>query len=296
MNNQVIKSPIFYMGNKERLIKKGLVDLFPKNINKFVDCFCGSCVVSMNVNANYYVLNDNNKTIIDLLEYFKNNNAEDIIETMQNTIKNHNLLKGFNKRSTTETEEYKQLAKANYNKFRDYYNNEDNSILNLYILSYYCNNNNIRFNKSGKFNMPIGNQYFNIEKHSKKIIDGCKFLNQSNVFISNIDYKMLDFDSLCEQDFVYFDPPYTNTLAIYNEQQGWNINDDYKLFNICDDLNNKGIRWAISNVFKNKGIINQHLIDWVKENNYTIHHFNDFTYVSCGKGNANTDEVLITNY
>ena len=40
MNNQVIKSPIFYMGNKERLIKKGLIDLFPKNINKFIDCFC----------------------------------------------------------------------------------------------------------------------------------------------------------------------------------------------------------------------------------------------------------------
>ena len=251
MNNQVIKSPIFYMGNKERLIKKGLIDLFPKNINKFIDCFCGSCVVSMNVNANYYILNDNNKTIIDLLEYFKNNNAEDIIESMQNTIKNHNLLKGFNKRSNKETEQYKQLAKTNYNKFRDYYNNEDNS---------------------------------------------CKFFSQSNVHLFNTDYTTLNFDSLCEQDFVYFDPPYTNTLAIYNEQQGWSINDDYKLFNICNDLNNNGIRWAISNVFKNKGIINQHIIDWVNKNNYNVYHFNDFTYVSCGKGNANTDEVLITNY
>ena len=31
----MIYSPIFYTGNKTKLIKKGLIDLFPKNINKF---------------------------------------------------------------------------------------------------------------------------------------------------------------------------------------------------------------------------------------------------------------------
>ena len=123
MNKAVVKSPIFYMGNKERLIKKGLIDLFPSDINKFIDCFCGIGVVSMNVKANYYVLHDYNKIIIDLLKYFKDNDAENIIKAMQDTIKTHNILKGFNKRDTSETEEYKELAKTNYNKFRDYYNN-----------------------------------------------------------------------------------------------------------------------------------------------------------------------------
>ena len=284
------------MGNKERLIKKGLIDLFPKQINKFIDLFCGSGVVSMNVKANYYLLNDYNETIISLLKHFKDNNAEDIIETMQDTIKTHNILKGFNKRDLTETEEYKELAKANYNKFRDYYNNVDKSVLNLYILSYYCNNNNIRFNKSGEFNMPIGNQYFNVETHSKKIIDGCKFFGQNNVYLSNKDYKDLKLQACLADDFVYIDPPYTNTLAIYNEQQGWGIEDDKHLFNICDMLTRRGIQWAMSNVFENKGATNQHLIDWVNTNKYRVHHFSDFTYVSCGKGNAKTDEVLIMNY
>lgn len=45
---EVIISPIFYMGNKKRLIKKGLIDLFLKNIDVFVDLFSGSGVVSMN--------------------------------------------------------------------------------------------------------------------------------------------------------------------------------------------------------------------------------------------------------
>lgn len=296
MNKAVVKSPIFYMGNKERLIKKGLIDLFPSDINKFIDCFCGSGVVSMNVKANYYVLNDYNKIIIDLLKYFKDNDAEDIIKAMQDTIKTHNILKGFNKRDTSETEEYKELAKTNYNKFRDYYNNVDKSILNLYILSYYCNNNNIRFNKSGEFNMPIGNQYFNPDTHSKKIIDGCNFFGDKNVYLVNSDYIKINFKSLTEQDFVYLDPPYTNTLAIYNEQQGWGVEDDYNLFKLCDYLTSRNIKWAMSNVFENKCVVNQHLIDWVNKNNYNTHHFNDFTYVSCGKGNAKTDEVLIMNY
>lgn len=296
MNKDIIRSPIFYMGNKERLIKKGLIDLFPTDINNFLDLFCGSGVVSMNVKANRYVLNDYNKIIIDLLKYFKDNNAYDIIEEMQDIISVHNLLKGFNKNDNSVTSEYKALAKSNYNKFRDYYNKVDKSILNLYILSYYCNTNNIRFNKSGEFNMPIGNQYFNVETHSKKIIDGCNFLGQNNVFLTNKDYTNFNFSALCEQDFVYLDPPYLNTLAIYNEQQGWTMQDDYNLFTMCDFLTSRGIKWAMSNVFENKGVTNQHLINWVDKNNYNVHHFSDFTYVSCGKGNAKTDEVLIMNY
>ena len=42
------------MGNKKKLINKGLVELFPSNINMFIDLFAGSSIVSMNVVANKY--------------------------------------------------------------------------------------------------------------------------------------------------------------------------------------------------------------------------------------------------
>ena len=35
----MIISPIFYMGNKKKLIEKGLIDLFPNDIDTFVDLF-----------------------------------------------------------------------------------------------------------------------------------------------------------------------------------------------------------------------------------------------------------------
>ena len=54
-------SPIFYMGNKKKLINKGLIELFPKNISMFVDLFAGSGVVSMNTEASKYIINENDQ-------------------------------------------------------------------------------------------------------------------------------------------------------------------------------------------------------------------------------------------
>lgn len=46
--NKYIKSPIFYMGNKYRLLPQ-LIPLFPSNINTFYDLFGGSGCMSGNV-------------------------------------------------------------------------------------------------------------------------------------------------------------------------------------------------------------------------------------------------------
>ena len=51
MKRRYEKTPIFYMGNKSKLINRGLCELFPKNINTFIDLFCGSGIVSLNVES-----------------------------------------------------------------------------------------------------------------------------------------------------------------------------------------------------------------------------------------------------
>lgn len=47
-----LESPIFYMGNKYKLLKQ-LIPLFPKECNTFLDLFGGSGVVSMNYKGKY---------------------------------------------------------------------------------------------------------------------------------------------------------------------------------------------------------------------------------------------------
>ena len=69
-------SPIFYMGNKKKLIKKGLIELFPNDINMLIDMFGGSGVISINTNAEKYIINDIDKNLIDLYELFKVKNKE----------------------------------------------------------------------------------------------------------------------------------------------------------------------------------------------------------------------------
>jgi site-specific DNA-adenine methylase len=108
----------------------------------------------------------------------------------------------------------------------------------------------------------------------------------------------IDYSSITDSDFVYLDPPYSNTQAVYNEKRafgGWTVESDYRLFDIIDSLNKRNVRFGMSNVFVCRGKQNNHLIDWCTENKYIVHHFNR-NYNPFSRGNSNNDEVYITNY
>ncbi len=143
--------------------------------------------------------------------------------------------------------------------------------------------------------MPFGNGAF-LEEHKTNIRNGCNFFSTPIVNIFNLEYNKVGIDNLTDKDFVYCDCPYTNTTATYNEQTGWGVSDDELLFEFLEKLNDKGIKWGLSNVFENKGIVNSHLIDWCDKNNWTVYTFDKHTYVACGKGNSNSKEVYICNY
>ena len=73
MEKEIIISPICYMGNKRKLVKNGLVELFPKNINTMVELFGGSSIVSMNTKANRYFISDIDNNLVDLYKLFTGN-------------------------------------------------------------------------------------------------------------------------------------------------------------------------------------------------------------------------------
>ena len=285
----MIKSPIFYMGNKERLIKKGLIELFPNNINTFIDLFCGSGVVSLNVNAKNKILIDNDINIINLINYFKNNNPNNVIKDVEEIINNYQL-----PTFSTDARKFKgdrNIFKEKYNILKNDYNNS-RSIKLLYVLNIFSNSHMLRFNSRGEFNMPFGNGYFT-DKCKENILNNT--YNELTTLI-NSDFRDINIDLLKKDDFIYLDPPYLNTDATYNENKGWSINDENDLYKICEKLNNKGIKFGLSNVFQNKGIENKKIIQWCEDNNWNVYLFDKFTYCACGKGNADSKEVFITNY
>lgn len=284
------------MGNKKKLINKGLIDLFPKDINTFYDLFAGSAIVSMNVEANKYFVNDIDYHLYELYAMFKVFSDDVIIRHIEDRIDEYGLARERTKRNEYKDKEKIEEYKAAYMKLRTEYNKyQGANVLDFYTLMFYSFSQQFRFNSKGDFNMPCGNDCFS-DKNREYISNGTKFFKRYNVKINNGDFQKLCVEELNKDDFVYLDPPYFNTTATYNENNGWSEDDENTLYSLCERLNENKIKFGISNVFENKNTKNQKLIDWCDKNKWNVYTFDKFTYMACGKGNSNAKEVFITNY
>lgn len=275
-----IKSPLNYTGGKYKLLNQ-ILPLFPKNINTFVDLFTGGCNVAVNVSANKIIANDLCTQVIDTYKGIQNNNTEKAIEMIEKIINEYDLTKE---------------NKEGYLELRNSYNDGNKEWYVFYTLLAYSFNNQIRFNKKGEFNMPFGKGRSSFNPTlKKKFEDFSNAIHNKNIKFTNNDFKKLNIDKLKDDDFVYLDPPYLVTEATYNT--GWNEETEKELLSLCDRLNEKGIKFAISNVLEHNGSKNEILINWSK--NYNVNYL-DYNYSNCNyhkKDNGHKSiEVLITNY
>ena len=247
MMKKYIKSPMNYTGGKGKLLNQ-ILPLFPKNINTFVDLFTGGCNVAVNVNANKIIANDLCTQVIDTCKGIQNNNTEKAIEMIEKIINEYDL-------SKENKEGYLELRKA--------YNDGNKEWHIFYTLLAYSFNNQIRFNKKGEFNMPFGKGRSSFNPTlKKKYEDFSNAIHNKNIKFTNNDFKKLNIDKLKNDDFVYLDPPYLVTEATYNT--GWNEETEKELLSLCDRLNEKGIKFAISNVLEHNGSKNEILINMGK--------------------------------
>jgi DNA adenine methylase Dam len=255
--------------------------LFPDNINTFVDLFGGGCNVAINVKAKQIIYNEIITQVVEMLKYFKNNTLELQLQEIDVYINKYNL-------SKTNQEGFNQL--------REYYNKKDKSPITLYTIISHAFNYQIRFNQKGEYNMPFGkNRSYFSQTLRDKFISFVNEIHKKNIIFSNIDFKDLKLNNINQNDFIYFDPPYLNTTATYNENGGWNQENENALLDLLINLDNKGIKWALSNNIS----INTKLKDWVEQHSFNIHYLNN-TYNNSNyqkKDKMSKDiEVLITNY
>ena len=294
-----LKSPIFYMGNKYRLLPQ-LIPLFPAKINTFYDLFGGSGCMSANVKAEKIVYNEINENIVELYKLFLKYTPEEIDSRIRSYIKEYDLnTEGTDVRQNNpDIKEIRDYYAKRYLEFRKAYNESERDYLMLYTLTFYSFSNLIRFNQKSDFNMPFGNQCYH-EKNYENIKEWCDNIKDKNIEVTQEDaFEILQDTIFDKNDFIYLDPPYHNTIAIYNEKHsagGWSKEDDYRLFEMLEKLDKCGIKWGMSNVFKNKDYTNEHLIKWCEKNKWNVIHI-DYSYYCLGKGNANSDEVYICNY
>lgn len=285
MCKSYVKSPLNYTGGKYKMLDT-LFNLFPSNIDTFVDMFAGGFNVGINVDANKIICNDHINYLIELFEYLKNTEISKVITDIKERIKKFNL--------TLENDE-------GYKKLRLRYNKKKN-IVDFFVLICFSFNHQIRFNNNHEFNTPFGKERscYN-ETIEKNLINFSKMLKSKKVEFSNIDFNNINYDNLNENDLVYCDPPYLITNGSYNDGKrgfkDWTEKEELELLDLLDNLDKRKVKFALSNVFYHKGLENRILIDWSKK--YNVNYI-DKNYRNCSyhnkNRNAKTVEVLITNY
>ena len=284
-----IKSPLNYIGGKYKILNQ-IIPLFPQNIECFVDLFAGGCNVGINVTAGKIIFNDNLTFLIELYQYLQGTNIAVIFDYIQQQINRFNLSK--------ENE-------TGYKELRNYYNTVKHP-LDLMVLVSYSFNHQIRFNNSHEFNNPFGKNRSSYNASiENNLREFCHFIQNNSIEFMYYDFNKFNYNTLSNNDFVYCDPPYLISTGTYNDGKrgfnGWGINDEINLLNICDRLNQKNIKFALSNVIQHKGQTNIYLTEWIKNHkNYTVHkinhHYANSNYQKINRDKEQTIEILVTNY
>jgi len=301
MSNKIKRSPLFYVGDKYKLMKQ-LVNLFPKEINNFYEPFVGGGTVFLNIEAKKYFLNDIDKHLINIhkLLIASSKNPEKFFKNAEKIIHKYKLSHSYKKDVVPDSLKkefkktyYARFNKEGYDKLRMCVNNfQKNDPLILYILLIYGFNRMLRFNGGGKFNLPVGNVDFN--KNVVNALDGYfGFVHDKKISITSSDFKKFFSDKkYLKNDFVYLDPPYLISASEYNKL--WNQKSEADLLKLIDVLDKKCVKFALSNVTYYNGSKNDLLLEWMKkykvykiESNYINYHNN---------GKKIIKEVLVTNY
>jgi DNA adenine methylase Dam len=275
--------------------------LFPPQIRHYYEPFVGGGSSALYVSAEEYHLNDIDSYIIKLHRFIGEfaDNQQGLLDGLFHLIAEYGMTLSFN--GITVSDELKrQYAKtyfAQYNRpgflrMREDFNADKSDMLRLYTLLIYGFNHFLRFNSSGNFNLPVGNVDFNKNVYNA-LVGYLKFVREKNVSYYCGDYKSFLRNAVfSDGDFVYLDPPYLISASEYNKV--WSPLEEINILSVLDELNERGVKFAISNLIAHKGQENAIFAEWSKKysvdeiaSNYISYHDNTI---------KNSREVLVRNY
>ncbi len=301
MKDGIARSPLFYVGDKYKLVRE-IKQYLPVMPQRFIEPFVGGGSVFLNVDADKYLLNDIDPHVISIHRMLCSyaDRQKDFFNSLFSMTDSYGLSLSYRENNIPEElkKAYPKSYFAKYNKEaytrmkRDYNAGGCENTMMLYALLIYGFNRMLRFNAKGEFNLPVGDVDFN--KNAREALDDYFHLvGEKNVewfskdfrhFLTEIDYR--------DGDLVYLDPPYLITFSEYNKL--WNEETEDDLLELLDDMDRRGVRWAISNVTHYRGRVNELFLNWSAR--YNSHPIKS-NYISFNDNSVKKfNEVLITNY
>lgn len=280
-----IKSPLNYTGGKYKILDP-ILKAFPRQIGNFVDLFAGGFNVGINVEADRIFCNDQITYLIGMFRMFRETETEVLLDRIREIIGRYQL---------------SQQNKEGYYELRRHYN-ESGDLTELFVLTCYAFNHQIRFNNSHEFNSPFGRNRSSFNGNIEKNLTAfCGALREKDIVFSTTDFQEMDLGFLGGEDLIYCDPPYLISTGSYNDGnrgfKDWHKEEEAALLTLLDRLHDQGTRFALSNVLYHKGLSNDLLIEWSEKYHIT---YIDKSYANCNyhfkDRDAVTVEVLVTNY
>lgn len=301
MKNGIARSPLFYVGDKYKLVREIRTHL-PKDIRRLIEPFVGGGSVMMNVTAESYLVNDIDSYVIGIHRMLATyiGHEVDFYNELYAIVDQYGLSLSYlhdvvpqNMKKAYPKTYYAKYNKEGYLQMKaDFIAGGQSDMIRLYLLLIYGFNHMLRFNGKGQFNLPVGNVDFNQNVYDA-LNDYFNLLAQKQVEWYNEDFRQfLGAIQYQANDLVYLDPPYLITFSEYNKL--WNEDTERDLLAMLDDLNDRGVRFAISNVTHYRGRINHLFLQWSEH--YHIHSIKS-NYISFNDNSIKQfREVLVTNY
>ena len=249
--------PFNYTGGKFKLLEQMQPLFIEKEV--FLDLFAGGGNVGINSFSSKVIFNDSNEKLIDLIKFIKENDTNVLLKKIDNIIDGYGLsntlLYGYSYYGCDSSRGLAEYNKERFLKLRDNFNAKvlrgEIDYLMLYVLIVFSFNNQIRFNRKGLFNLPVGKRDFNSKMRSKFVLFS-EELKSKDVQFMKKDFRDLSLDNFHQDTFIYCDPPYLITNATYNENGMWTEIEEKALLEFLDEANEKGFNFALSNVLESK--------------------------------------------
>lgn len=283
----MIKNCFNYTGSKDRMMNQ-LLESMDYSKNSFVDLFCGSGTVSLNVADKYnsILLIDSLEQQIEMLEYMANTPYNKLIEEVESYIDTYKL-------SKTNKEGYLQ-CRADYNA------SKTKPCMQLYALIMHSFNYFITFNSKGEYNNPFGmnRSCFNssLRKKFKDVVEKLHEMANKRKFYNN-SFLSYNYSNIKNTMF-YADPPYliSDSSLTRSAKIRWTEVEEKKLLDFLRMVDKEGGSFLLSNVLVTNGKENKLVIDFANEFNKKLV---NTEYTNCNyqrKNKGDTIEVLISNY
>ena len=262
-----------WVGGKRQLMFELLKNM-PENYNRYFEPFIGGGALFFYLQPDNAYISDMNEELINLYQVVRDNVEELVADLQKHDISKEYFMEIRNIDRTEEYESWSDVQKAS----------------RFIYLNRTCFNGMYRVNSKGEFNVPFGHY------KNPRILDENNLINCSNL-LQRTEIKHADFSEILKKvkkgDFVYFDPPYvplseTSSFTSYTKD-GFDIDMQFKLRDVCDELDSMGVKFLLSNS-------DTKLVNELYEN------YNIKKVFASRQINANADgrgkitEVLVRNY